>query len=185
MKQGCRVTPGGGDPRESATEKSLPGFARVMVKRWGKSPPRTGQPGRHGKPHPEQCRIGASRGKVRPMPSGGRRPPQGRFSPEARVGSLTAAATRAAEEWSSKGGNPRDRIRLTGHPRVSFWLAWQRGPCPLGAAPLTPAGIYAKVKTPASSWLKYPGGPGGTPGGAKRRRPRRRPERLARAARAI
>ena len=36
-----------------------------MVKRWGKSPPRTWQQGRHGKPHPEQCRIGASRGKVR------------------------------------------------------------------------------------------------------------------------
>ena len=24
MKEGCRVTPGGGNPRESATEKSLP-----------------------------------------------------------------------------------------------------------------------------------------------------------------
>jgi hypothetical protein len=33
-----------------------------MVKRWGKSPPRAGQPERYGKPHPEQCRIGASRG---------------------------------------------------------------------------------------------------------------------------
>ena len=69
MKEGCRVTPGGGNPRESATEKSLPprfacGSLGVMVKRWGKSPPRTGQPGRHGKPHPEQCRIGALRGKV-------------------------------------------------------------------------------------------------------------------------
>ena len=70
MKEGCRVTPGGGNPRESATEKSLPPprvpalRLGVMVKRWGKSPPRTGQPGRHGKPHPEQCRIGALRGKV-------------------------------------------------------------------------------------------------------------------------
>ena len=67
MKYGCRVTPGGGNPRESATEKRLPsriarGPLGVMVKRWGKSPPRTGQPGRQGKPHPEQCRIGASRG---------------------------------------------------------------------------------------------------------------------------
>ena len=34
-----------------------------MVKRWGKSPPRTWQQGRHGKPHPEQCRIGASGGQ--------------------------------------------------------------------------------------------------------------------------
>ena len=39
--------------------------AKVRVKRWGKSPPRTGQPGRYGKPHPEQCRIGAFSGKVR------------------------------------------------------------------------------------------------------------------------
>ena len=38
---------------------------KVRVKRWGKSPPRTGQPGRYGKPHPEQCRIGALSGKVR------------------------------------------------------------------------------------------------------------------------
>ena len=39
-------------------------YPKAMVKRWGKSPPRTGQPGRYGKPHPEQCRIGASRGLV-------------------------------------------------------------------------------------------------------------------------
>ena len=69
MKEGCRVTPGRGNPRESATEKSLPhrtgNGSGVMVKRWGKSPPRTWQQGRHGKPHPEQCRIGTPRGKVR------------------------------------------------------------------------------------------------------------------------
>jgi hypothetical protein len=61
-RQRCRVTPGGGNPRESATENETagpPGQARV--KRWGKSPPRTGQPGRQGKPHREQCRIGTSR----------------------------------------------------------------------------------------------------------------------------
>ena len=60
--QGCRVTPGGGNPRESATEKRLPLFAGAMVKRWGKSPPRDWQQDRHGKPHPEQRQIGASRG---------------------------------------------------------------------------------------------------------------------------
>jgi hypothetical protein len=60
--QGCRVTPGGGNPRESATEKRLPLFAGAMVKRWSKSPPRDWQQDRHGKPHPEQCQIGASRG---------------------------------------------------------------------------------------------------------------------------
>jgi hypothetical protein len=37
-------------------------ISAVKVKRWGKSPPRTWQQGRHGKPHPEQCQIGASRG---------------------------------------------------------------------------------------------------------------------------
>lgn len=49
---------------------------RVRVKRWGKSPPRSWQQGRHGKPHREQCRIGASR---RLIPPGISR--QGCFSP--------------------------------------------------------------------------------------------------------
>jgi len=39
-RQRCRVTPGGGNPRESATENSLLRPAGVRVKRWGKSPPR-------------------------------------------------------------------------------------------------------------------------------------------------
>ena len=46
MKKGCRVTPGGGNPRESATENRPPRLqlaaGGVRVKRWGKSPPRTG-----------------------------------------------------------------------------------------------------------------------------------------------
>ena len=62
MRQRRRVTPGRGNPRESATENRLPGSARAQVKRWGKSPPRDGQPDRHGKPRQEQCQIGASRG---------------------------------------------------------------------------------------------------------------------------
>jgi hypothetical protein len=87
MKKGCRVTPGGGNPRESATEKSLPwchgtnsarrrpgASAKVMVKRWGKSPPRTWQQGRYGKPHPEQCRIGALPRKGPAFKSGNRLP---------------------------------------------------------------------------------------------------------------
>ncbi len=115
MKEGCRVMPGGGNPRESATEKRLLwcraiafGGSMAMVKRWGKSPPRTWQQGRHGKPHPEQRRIGASRGKVRiTSRKRCRRPLQGHFSPEARVGSLTAVVTRLAEEWSSRGYPPQ------------------------------------------------------------------------------
>ena len=66
-RQRCRVTPGGGNPRESATENRPPcnprlRIARVRVKRWGKSPPRDWQQDRHGKPHREQCRIGIARG---------------------------------------------------------------------------------------------------------------------------
>src|SRR5690606_28852547 len=114
MRQGCRVTPGGGDPRESATENRQPPLGAVMVKRWGKSPPRDWQQDRHGKPHPEQCRIGASRGAG---PQGYRR--RDASAREARVGSWTLVVRRGLEEWSSKGGNPWDRIRLTGHPRAS------------------------------------------------------------------
>lgn len=77
----CRVMPGGGDPRDSATESRPPrlpfrcqsaipvsgsrfGNGRddgVRVKGWGKSPPRRWQHRRHGKPHREQDRIGTAR----------------------------------------------------------------------------------------------------------------------------
>ena len=68
METRCRITSGGGDPRESATESKPPGFrcrkatGRARVKGWGKSPPRDWQQERHGKPHREQDRIGAVRG---------------------------------------------------------------------------------------------------------------------------
>ncbi len=171
--QGCRVTPGGGNPRESATEKRLPLFAEVMVKRWGKSPPRDWQQDRHGKPHPEQCQIGASRGgrswiSVRDT---ARRDANAR---EARVGSLTAVVTRLAEEWSSSPGSRSgvDKIRLTGSPRISLCSNIPAGgnlralPAPLRAgkvrqrlcAPLR-ALILMGVRqvsllTPPSPWLK-------------------------------
>ena len=58
----CRVTPGGGDLRESATESKPPvknelalGLARV--KGCGKSAPRLRQRGWQGKPHREQDQI--------------------------------------------------------------------------------------------------------------------------------
>jgi len=63
-RQRCRVTPGRGNPTESATENNLPRLVGVRVKRWGKSPPRPWQQGRHGKPHREQCQIGPPRGLV-------------------------------------------------------------------------------------------------------------------------
>ena len=40
MERRCRVMPGGGDPRESATESSPPRFGPARSKGWGKSPPR-------------------------------------------------------------------------------------------------------------------------------------------------
>ncbi len=60
----CRVTPGGGDPRDSATENRPPrAFGRgARVKRCGKSAPRNRQRKRHGKPHREQDQIGMAHG---------------------------------------------------------------------------------------------------------------------------
>src|SRR5258708_12025270 len=80
---GCRITSGGGDPRESATENKPPvrfaGPARV--KRWSKSPPRDRQRKRHGKPHREQNQIGAAR---RATGSGGAASPPAPFPPASR-----------------------------------------------------------------------------------------------------
>src|SRR5467141_530623 len=61
----CRITSGGGDPRDSATENEPPAFVlrdfgAVRVKRCGKSAPRVRQRKRHGKPHREQDRIGTA-----------------------------------------------------------------------------------------------------------------------------
>ena len=61
----CRVTPGGGDPRESATESTPPACLRhagraARVKRCGKSAPRRRQRRRQGKPHREQDQVGAA-----------------------------------------------------------------------------------------------------------------------------
>src|ERR1700744_2053051 len=62
----CRITPGGGNPRESATENEpLPPREAVRVKRCGKSAPRIRQRNRHGKPHREQDRIGMAERAVR------------------------------------------------------------------------------------------------------------------------
>ena len=66
----CRITSGGGDPRDSATENEPPAYApsglrRVRVKRCGKSAPRVRRRKRHGKPHREQNRIGTATRDVR------------------------------------------------------------------------------------------------------------------------
>src|SRR4030095_7084389 len=101
----CRLTAGGGDPRESAPENRPPArvAGEVRVKRWGKSPPRDRQRKRHGKPHREQDQIGAAR---RATGSGVSAAPPG------------PAARGAPQRASQRNGHPspqgEDRTRLTG-----------------------------------------------------------------------
>jgi hypothetical protein len=78
MRTRRRITSGGGDPRESATESKPPDRGpqgpqseTARVKGCGKSAPRGRQRRRHGKPRREQNRIGATRGAfsaARPCP---------------------------------------------------------------------------------------------------------------------
>jgi hypothetical protein len=65
----CRLTAGGGDPRDSATENKPParavrkqGCPQARVKRCGKSAPPLRQRRGQGKPHREQDRIGVTGG---------------------------------------------------------------------------------------------------------------------------
>ena len=115
-RQRCRVTPGGGNPRESATENSLLRPAGVRVKRWGKSPPRDWQQDRHGKPHREQCRIGIARGGRfgRELRDTARRPPW----PRDPGWQLDACRQRHAKRNGHPAPQGVDRIRLTGPPRI-------------------------------------------------------------------
>jgi hypothetical protein len=97
----CRVTPGGGDPRESATEKTPPSpppaFAgrAARVKWCGKSAPRRRQRRRQGKPHREQDQVGAAGRAVQG------RGCRARLRAAARVGCWRRPATDALEEWPS------------------------------------------------------------------------------------
>jgi len=105
----CRLTAGGGDPRESATENRPPdGFAHWVIpsgkgETVGKSPPRDRQRKRHGKPHREQDQIGAAR---RATGSGVSASPPG------------SVARGARQRASQRNGHPspkgEDRTRLTG-----------------------------------------------------------------------
>jgi hypothetical protein len=117
----CRLTAGGGDPRESATENRPPtDFGQqARVKRWGKSPPRERQRKRHGKPHREQDQIGAAR----------RATGKAGFRAAARVGRARRSATSVPEEWPSIARKGEDRTRLTGRLTRSFppsSRAWPR-----------------------------------------------------------
>src|SRR5882757_3088607 len=98
----CRITSGGGDPREYATENEPPRFAfglrGVRVKRCGKSAPRVRQRRRHGKPHREQNRIGTATRSVRARAI----TPQGDVRLAVRVGCSRQGANLVPEEWPSR-----------------------------------------------------------------------------------
>jgi len=111
METRCRITTGGGDPRESATESKPPRTgAAARVKGWGKSPPRDWQQERHGKPHREQDRIGMTRGATLRAVSG----------PVIRVGCVRRMATCVQDEWS-----PRScAARCEGHTEPGLQAGW-------------------------------------------------------------
>ena len=103
METGRRVTPARRKPRESATESrppililSLSKDGLVRVKGWGKSPPRGRQRPWHGKPRPEQDRIGGAYG---PFPA--------RAPGVSREGSCERAprgmAAQARKRWTEPG----------------------------------------------------------------------------------
>src|SRR3954465_3839731 len=106
-----RITSGGGDPRDSATEMTPPTgpvfsgrLAAARLKWCGKSAPRSWQQEWHGKPYREQDQIGTA-GWL--------------FRSAVRVGRVRCGVTHIPEEWSS----PRKwyRTRLTGHLTLSFF----------------------------------------------------------------
>ena len=101
MDKRCRITSGGREPRESATENRPPrrvAYAAARVKRCGKSAPRRRQRRRHGKPHREQDRIGTARGFARA--SAERLRSMSRSA--VRVGCWRRRATGVQEEWPSR-----------------------------------------------------------------------------------
>jgi hypothetical protein len=97
----CRITSGGGNPRESATENEplpRPQGGSARVKRCGKSAPRVRRRNRHGKPHREQDRIGtADAGSSRK-----RQRPRSDVRLAVRVGCSRSRASAIPEEWPSR-----------------------------------------------------------------------------------
>jgi hypothetical protein len=126
----CRVTPGGGDPRESATEnippspcRPIPGIAWAARVKWcGKSAPRRRQRRWQGKPHREQDQVGAAGGV------GLRRRRAGLFA-AARVGRARRSATNVPDEWPSPPGDlPMGASRGGTEPGLqTVWRLAERG----------------------------------------------------------
>jgi len=108
----CRVTPGGGDPRESATESTPPACPAstgraARVKRCGKSAPRRRQRRRQGKPHREQDQVGAAGIPFAGMPGGPSRRRSGRSHEALGNGRPRGMAIPARDQLQG-----RDRTRL-------------------------------------------------------------------------
>ena len=120
METRCRLTAGGGDPRESATETyrlSKPSGGEARVKWCGKSAPRFRQRRRQGKPHREQDQVGMAG-----LPQG-----------EAGCVSASPSGSVARGAWqqaSQRNGHPPpqggDRTRLTGHLAIFLRQVFHR-----------------------------------------------------------
>ncbi len=110
----CRVIPGEGDLRESATESKPPArlrASRARVKGCGKSAPRRRQRRWQGKPHRERDQVGAARA---PRAGLGRAIGAGWVpAAAARVGRERRPVTGVPDEWPSpalgRGQNPAYR----------------------------------------------------------------------------
>ena len=130
----CRVTPGGGDPRESATENIPPspcqpirGIAWAVRVKWcGKSAPRRRQRRWQGKPHREQDQVGAA-GRFGIAGAAGRA-----FRAAARVGRVRRSATNVPDEWPSPIPAACPMGRMAGRDRTR--LTDRLAPCALRCA---------------------------------------------------
>ena len=133
-----------------------------MVKRWGKSPPRTGQPGRYGKPHPEQCRIGASRGLVTGASPRYRRRD---LQPRGPGWQLDRLGNKRDRGMVIQGGNPGTEPGLQAIRTIPIKRSSPlAGVCKPLLRPFRRRGergrfaedIWAELKAVFSFWLKYP-----------------------------
>ena len=112
------------EPRESATESKPPLLhGAVRVKGWGKSPPRDWRQDRHGKPRPEQDRIGGAHGPFSARAPGvsrevpGNRHPRGMAARSLRRQGRTEPGLQAVWSFSpvAQSATIRSRIELRGN----------------------------------------------------------------------
>ena len=124
-------------PRESATESKPPMAClqvQARVKGCGKSAPGLRQRGPHGKPHPEQGRIGAARWKQ-----------QVRFASTARVGCSSCGAIRGLDEWLPPRG------RCASIPRAGQNPAYRLPGKPVAPGNNEGSGAFSGTSCPSTS----------------------------------